>query len=74
MKKQPVTLGPREEIGVGIVGLGIISLLMPYFSQLVSDLDYVDASPYSILSGSSMVLAVMTIIAGIVVVFIKAEE
>jgi hypothetical protein len=67
------TVGPKEELGMGIVGLGILTILMPYFSQVISDLDYVESSAFAILSGASMVLAALMIVAGLVVVFFNPE-
>ena len=74
MEKNPRTIGPKEGFGAGIVSLGVLLVLMPNISQQIADLDFVESDAFAILTGSVLVLAVITIIAGIALMFTKFSD
>jgi hypothetical protein len=76
MKKKPITAGAKEGLGAGIILLGIMLALMPSMAEKIAALvDWgVTGSPFAILTGSAFVLAGLTILAGIAVIFIRPEQ
>jgi len=74
MEKNPKTIGPKEGFGAGVVALGVLLILMPSIAQQIADLDFVESEAFAILTGSVLVLAIFTIIAGIAIFFTKFEE
>jgi hypothetical protein len=62
------TVGTKEQLGVGVIALGILALLLPWAANAIGDLDFIKAEPYGILAGSVMVLGLFIIGAGIAVV------
>lgn len=74
MDKKQVTVGAKEGLGAGIVGLGALLIFLPSFSQKIADLDFINSEAFGILSGSVMVLAVLTVLAGLVVIFSKFDD
>lgn len=74
MAKKPATVGAKEGLGMGIVGLGLLLLFLPGASQQISDLDFVSSSAYGILLGAVYVLSVFIILSGIAVVVAKFKD
>ena len=68
------TVGTKEGLGIGIVALGLLMAFMPSAAQQISDLDFISSSPFSILLGTSYVLALFVVIAGIAVVVAKFTD
>jgi len=63
------TVGPKEGLGFGIIGLGLLLAFLPSAAQSISDLDFITSEPFSITLGATYVLALFVIIAGLVVAF-----
>ena len=74
MDKKPVTVGAKEGLGAGIIGLGLIMLLLPSMSQKIADLDFISSDAFGILLGATLVLGIFIIAAGVAVMFAKFEE
>ncbi len=68
------TVGAKEGLGVGIVALGLLLAFMPSAAQQISDLEFIESSPFSILLGATYVLALLVIVAGVVVTVMKFDE
>jgi hypothetical protein len=77
MKKKPVTAGAKEGLGAGVIVLGIMLALMPSMSEKIANMGIsngVTGSSYVILTGSTLVLAALVILAGIAVIFVRPES
>jgi uncharacterized membrane protein HdeD (DUF308 family) len=67
------TVGTKEQLGAGVIALGIFALLMPWASTEIAGL--VDgADPYAILSGSVMVLGLFILAAGIAIIVQRLDD
>ena len=73
-KKEVKTVGVKEGIGAGVIGLGLIFLFLPSTIQKIADLDFIASEAFAMLAGSVLVLSVFTIIAGLAVMFAKTDE
>ena len=74
MEKKVKTVGVKEGLGAGIVGLGLIFLFLPSTIQKIADLEFITSDAFAMLAGSVLVLSIFTIIAGLAVIFAKIEE
>ncbi len=74
MAKKPATVGSKEGLGAGIVGLGLLLLLLPSFSQQIADLDFISSDAFAILLGAVYVLSIFVILAGIAVIMAKFKD
>jgi len=74
MNKKPVTVGTKEALGFGVIGLGLIAIFLPMMIQRIADLEFIQSEPFAMLAGSTMVFAIFTIIAGIAVAFSKFDN
>ncbi len=74
MAKKPVTVGAKEGLGAGIVGLGVMLALLPSISQSIADLDYVSSDAFAILLGTVYVLSVFVILGGVAVIMAKFKD
>jgi uncharacterized membrane protein len=74
MNKKPVTVGTKEAIGFGVIGLALISLFLPMMIQRIADLEFIKSEPFAMLSGSSMVLGIFILIAGIAIILAKFDD
>lgn len=63
------TVGPKEGLGFGILGLGLLLAFLPSAAQKIADLDFVSSEPFGITIGAVYVIALFIIIAGLVVAF-----
>jgi uncharacterized membrane protein len=72
MNKKPVTVGTKEALGFGVIGLGLIAIFLPMMIQRIADMGIGETFP--MLSGSSMVLAVFVLIAGVAIIFAKFDD
>ena len=68
------TVGAKEGLGVGIIALGLLLAFMPSAAQQISDLDFIESSPFSILLGATYILALFVVIAGVAVTVAKFRE
>jgi hypothetical protein len=73
MEKKPVTVGPKEGLGAGIIGLGLLLIFLPGTAQKITDI-LKTSDPYAILTGAVYVIAFLAILAGLAVMFAKFEE
>jgi hypothetical protein len=74
MNKKPVTVGTKEALGFGVVGMGLIAIFLPMMVQRIADLEFIQSEPFAMLSGSSMVLSIFILIAGFVIAFAKFDD
>ncbi len=72
MNKKPVTVGTKEALGFGVIGLALISLFLPMMIQRIADMGIGETFP--MLSGSSMVLGIFFLIAGIAITLAKFDD
>ncbi len=72
MNKKPVTVGTKEALAFGVIGLGLIAIFLPLMIQRIADMGIGETFP--MLSGTSMVIAVFVIIAGIAILFAKFDD
>ncbi|MBX3049106.1 MAG: hypothetical protein KIT46_02245 [Anaerolineales bacterium] len=63
------TVGAKEGLGAGVIGIGLMMLFLPGASQNIADLEFVGSEPFSILLGAVYVLGVIIILAGLGVIF-----
>lgn len=63
------TVGPKEGLGFGILGLGLLLAFLPSAAQQISDLDFVASDPFTISIGAIYVVAGLVIVSGLVVAF-----
>jgi len=68
------TVGAKEGLGVGIVALGLLLAFMPSAAQQISDLEFIESSPFSILLGATYVLAFLVIMSGVAVTVAKFKD
>ena len=61
------TVGTKEQLGVGVIALGLFALLMPWASDVIAQ-SVKNSDHYSILSGSVLVLGLFILAAGIAVI------
>ncbi len=73
MQKKTVTVGLKEQLGFGVIAIALLLFFLPSTAQQIADI-IKNSSPYGILSGSVLVMAVFTLLAGIAVVVAKFEE
>lgn len=62
------TVGPKEQAGVGVIALGILTLFLPWAANAIADLDFIDSEAFAILTGSVMVVGLFVVAAGIAIV------
>jgi hypothetical protein len=72
MNKKPVTVGTKEALGFGVIGLGLIAIFLPMMVQRIADMGI--GETFSMLAGSSMVFAIFIMIAGFAIVFTKFDD
>lgn len=63
------TVGTKEGLGAGIIGLALLMLFLPAKAQEIADLDFVASDAFTILLGAVYVIAVILIGAGLAVIF-----
>ncbi len=68
------TVGPKEGLGAGIMGLGLLLAFMPSASQKIADLDFVASEAYGILLGAVLVTSLLVFFAGLAVFNSKFDE
>ena len=68
------TVGTKEGLAFGIIGLGLLMAFMPSAAQQISDLDFVSSEPFPILLGATYVLALLVILAGVGVLVAKFDD
>lgn len=74
MAKKPATVGPKEGLGFGIIGLGLLLLFLPSAAQQIADLEFVSSSAFAILLGAVYVLSVFIILSGVAVIVAKFKD
>jgi len=68
------TVGPKEGLGFGIVGIGLLLAFLPNAAQQIADLEFIASEPFPILLGATYVLAFLTILAGLAVAFARLDD
>lgn len=68
------TVGPKEGLGFGIVGLGLLLAFLQSTSQQIADLEFIGSEAFVILLGAVYVLAFLVIAAGLAVAFAKFDD
>ena len=68
------TVGPKEGLAFGIIGLGLLMAFMPSAAQQIADLDFIESEPFAILLGATYVLALLVILAGVGVLVSKFDN
>ena len=68
------TVGPKEGLGFGIVGLGLLLAFLPSTAQKIADLEFVGSEAFVILLGAVYVLAFLVIAGGLAVAFAKFDD
>jgi hypothetical protein len=63
------TVGPKEGLGIGIICLGVLMALLPSTAQSIADI--LESEPFPILLGSTYVLALFVVLAGLAVLLAK---
>jgi len=71
MSKEVKTVGPKEALGAGVIGLGLLALFLPNAVQKIADMGI--GETYAMLSGSLMTLGVFILIAGLAIMFAKFD-
>ena len=72
MSKEVKTVGVKEGLGAGIVGLGLLGLFLPSAVQKIADMGI--GETFAMLSGSLMTLGVFILVAGLAVMFGKFDD
>ena len=72
MAKEVKTVGAKEGLGAGVIGLGLLFLFLPSAVQKIADMGI--GETYAMLAGSVMVMGVFTVIAGLAVMFAKLDD
>lgn len=73
---QPVsgpTVGTKESLGAGVIALGFLALILPWASNAIVDATK-QGDPYTILTGSVLVLGVFIVAAGIAIIVAKIDS
>ena len=65
------TVGPKEGLGIGIICLGVLMAFLPGAAQNIADLPFIESEPFPILLGSTYVLALFVVLAGLAVLLAK---
>lgn len=65
------TVGPKEGLGFGIVGMGLLLAFLPSAAQQIADLEFVASEPFGILLGATYVISLLVILGGLAVAFAK---
>lgn len=74
MSNNPRTVGTKEGLGAGIIGLGLLLAFVPSAAQQIADLDFIDSSAFGISLGATYVLAFFVVVAGLAVILAHFDE
>jgi len=72
MGKEVKTVGAKEGLGAGIIGLGLIIIFLPSAVQKIADMGI--GETYPMLSGTVMVFGIFVVIAGLSIIFMKLSD
>jgi hypothetical protein len=67
------TVGTKEGLGAGVIALGFLALILPWASNAIVD-STSQGDPYTILTGSVMVLGLFIVAAGIAIILAKLDN
>lgn len=70
---EPRTVGKKEGLGAGIVGIGLLLAFLPSAAQQIEDLA-VGSTAFGIMLGATYVLAFLVIVAGAAVIMAKFDD
>ncbi len=68
------TVGPKEGLGFGIIGMGLLLAFMPSTAQQIADLEFVASEAFGILLGATYVLSLLVMLGGLAVAFMKFDD
>lgn len=68
------TVGKKEGIGAGIVGIGLLMAFLPSAAQQIEDLEFVASTAFGIMLGATYVLALLVVLAGVVVLTTNFDD
>jgi len=68
------TVGPKEGLGMGIIGIGLLMAFLPSTAQKIADLDFIQSEPFGILLGATYVLALFVVLAGVAVIVANLSD
>lgn len=68
------TVGPKEGLGAGIIGLGLLMLFLPGKAQEIADLGFIESEPFGILLGATLIVGLLVIGAGWTVIASKFDD
>jgi len=66
---KPLSL--KTELGWGVIALGVLIVFMPSTAARIAALDFIKSDAFAILIGSTLVLGLLVILAGLAVVLAK---
>ena len=67
------TVGIKEGLGSGIIGIGLLLFFLPGTAQKIADI-ITTSSAYGILTGAVYVMALLSVLAGLAVIFTKFDD
>lgn len=73
MEKKEITVGIKEGLGAGVIAIGLLLLFLPGTAQRIADIIQ-NSSAYGIMTGAVYVLAFLSILAGLAVMFSKLDD
>lgn len=68
------TVGTKEGLGAGIIGLALLLFFLPGTAQQIADLEFVASDAFTILLGAVYVIAVILTGAGLAVMFANLND
>ena len=74
MERKQITVGKKEGLGVGIIGIGLLMLFLPRAAQQIEDLHLANNTAYGIMLGATYVLALLIVLAGLAVIRLKLDD
>lgn len=66
---KPLTV--KSELGFGIIALGVLTFIMPMTAGKIAAFDFIASDQFAILMGSTLVMGVLVILAGVAVLIAK---
>jgi hypothetical protein len=66
------TVGTKEGLGMGVIALGFLALILPWASNAIVDSTQ-QGDPYTILTGSVLVLGLFIVAAGIAILIARLD-
>lgn len=61
----PRTVGPKESVAVGVIAMGILTVMMPWALPLALEAWGASSDQYLALWGSNVLIGIVTVLSGI---------